>query len=129
MHTRIQVVLIWVILAAGAFALADTMSAVSPVAGNRYSRSTGLVPKHYDPPDYFVSPPALGSGQFMADGAGLKWQFASAGNPDLFLANPDLFVPQTGGFCPFAANNGLSANMSPDAECALKRNHCIWLPR
>lgn len=43
-----------------------------------------------------------GEAAFEADWKGARWRFASAKNRDDFLAAPERFEPQYGGFCAWA---------------------------
>ena len=47
------------------------------------------------------------------DRAAEQWRFASAENRDLFLANPDAYSPQYGGYCAWAAAQGYTAPGNP----------------
>jgi hypothetical protein len=43
------------------------------------------------------------------------WYFASAGNRDLFAADPDKYAPQYGGYCAWAVSQGYTAKIDPEA--------------
>ena len=59
--------------------------------------------KGYDPVAYFVENKAVeGSEAFTATHDGAVWRFASAQHRDLFLANPDQYLPAYGGYCAYA---------------------------
>lgn len=69
-----------------------------------------------DPVAYFTEhKPVQGSDQFTADYQGVTWKFASAGNRDLFQANPAKYAPQYGGFCAFGASKGFKVPVVPTA--------------
>jgi hypothetical protein len=55
-----------------------------------------------------------GSRRFTASWKGGQFAFATAGNRDLFLANPEKYAPQYDGHCAWAAGQGYKALASPD---------------
>jgi len=60
----------------------------------------GLALRGYDPVAYFTEGrPVKGHKEFTYEYAGAHWRFASAGNRDLFAADPEKYAPQYGGFC------------------------------
>jgi YHS domain-containing protein len=78
--------------------------------------ATGIAINGYDPVAYFTqSAHVEGSADFAADWAGASWHFSSAENRDLFLANPDDYAPQYGGYCAFALAQGAIATTVPEA--------------
>jgi hypothetical protein len=59
-----------------------------------------LALKGYDPVAYFVEGRAIeGSKQFTHHYADATWRFTSAANRDLFIADPEKYAPQYGGYC------------------------------
>ena len=46
--------------------------------------------------------PLRGSKQIVANWDNTQWQFSSEENRDLFLKDPEKYVPEFGGFCPVA---------------------------
>jgi YHS domain-containing protein len=63
----------------------------------------GLAIRGTDPVAYFrEGRPVVGDAAFEADWKGTRWRFASARNRDDFLATPERFAPQYGGFCAWA---------------------------
>jgi len=65
----------------------------------------------YDVVTFFSGKPQQGKAEFSTRYEGADWFFFSQANKDLFLTNPDLFAPQYGGYCAWAATimRGLSA--------------------
>lgn len=64
----------------------------------------------HDPVAYFrEGKPVKGSKDFSADYQGAKFRFASAANRDAFLADPEAFAPQFGGYCAWAVSQGYHA--------------------
>ena len=70
----------------------------------------------FDPVAYFTQSEAVaGSKDITAEWDGATWRFASAENRDTFLANPEAYAPQYGGYCAYAAAQGYVAPTVPQA--------------
>jgi YHS domain-containing protein len=77
---------------------------------------TGLGLKGYDPVAYFTeNRPVKGNPQFVSNYNGARYQFASAANKAVFDANPGKYEPQFGGYCAYAASEGHTAKIEPQA--------------
>ncbi len=46
---------------------------------------------------------------------GASWHFASVANRELFMANPESYAPQFGGFCAYGIRNGYKIHADPEA--------------
>lgn len=69
----------------------------------------------HDPVAYFTEgAPVRGSRDFETEWNGATWRFASKANLDLFLADPDAYAPQYGGYCAWAIAEGYTAKGDPD---------------
>lgn len=69
-----------------------------------------------DPVAYFTQgKPVKGSKQFTHEWNGSTWAFASEEHKQLFVANPEKYAPQFGGYCAFAAASGYTAPTVPEA--------------
>ncbi len=69
-----------------------------------------------DPVAYFSEERHVeGSSDFEAEWMEATWRFASAENRDLFLAEPEKYAPQYGGYCAFAVAHGYTAKIDPEA--------------
>jgi YHS domain-containing protein len=76
----------------------------------------GVAIRGTDPVAYFTEGrPVEGSSDFTADWNGAEWRFASAENRDKFVADPEAFAPQYGGFCAWAVSQGYTASTVPEA--------------
>ncbi|HYZ40667.1 MAG TPA: YHS domain-containing (seleno)protein [Stellaceae bacterium] len=94
--------------------------AASPIA--TVNTEHGLAIKGYDPVSYFTTgKPTLGLAQFSTTYKGATYRFASAGNRDRFVAAPEQFVPQYGGYCAYAIALNKIADIDPD-EWAIVNN-------
>jgi hypothetical protein len=78
--------------------------------------AAGVAIRGYDTVAYFTDHAAVpGSPAFTADWVGSTWQFASAANRDLFLADPVRYLPQFGGLCTGAIGYGVAVAADPEA--------------
>jgi hypothetical protein len=92
----------------GSAALAAT---TERVVANRYS---GLAIEGYDPVAYFVDArPMIGLREFEASEAGVVWRFRNEGNRASFVAHPDIYGPQFGGYDPVDLARGITVAGSP----------------
>jgi YHS domain-containing protein len=92
-------------------------AAITPVWAANSSIYTGKVDGvalgGYDATSYFSGAPVEGDAAVTQDWQGVTWRFASAANRDLFVANPEKYAPQYGGFCAYAAAKGSLAPGDP----------------
>src|ERR1700748_3646312 len=81
------------------------------VVVNRFS---GLAIEGFDPVAYFVDRhPVLGLPDFEAAEAGAVWRFHNEGNRASFVAHPDVYGPQFGGYDPTDVARGVTVAGSP----------------
>ncbi|MEM1363526.1 MAG: YHS domain-containing (seleno)protein [Pseudomonadota bacterium] len=65
---------------------------------------------------YFTdSRPVQGKGSITHDWRGATWRFASARNRAAFIADPEAYAPQFGGYCAWAVSNDYIAPTVPEA--------------
>jgi YHS domain-containing protein len=79
---------------------------------------TGLFSKvavsGYDPVAYFTDQkPIKGDAKFATSYKNVQWHFASADNRDKFMAAPERYAPQYGGYCAWAVAQGSTASGDP----------------
>ena len=68
----------------------------------------------YDPVAYFTEgKPVKGDARFETSYQGAQWRFASAENRDRFVATPQRYAPQYGGYCAWAVSEGKTASGDP----------------
>lgn len=78
------------------------------------NRFTGLAIEGFDPVAYFVDArPELGLGAFEASEAGAVWRFRNEGNRASFVAHPDIYGPQFGGYDPNDLARGVTVAGNP----------------
>lgn len=86
-------------------------STTERVVVNRY---TGLAIEGFDPVAYFVdSRPIVGLPDFEASEAGAVWRFRNEGNRASFVAHPDIYGPQFGGYDPIDLARGVTVAGNP----------------
>lgn len=81
------------------------------VVTNRYS---GLAIQGFDPLAYFIDArPEIGLPDFEATQGGAVWRFRNEGNRDSFIAHPEIYGPQFGGYDPVDVARGITVAGSP----------------
>ncbi|ACR10825.1 YHS domain-containing protein [Teredinibacter turnerae T7901] len=84
-----------------------------------YSHPTLGAIKGADVVAYYALAPGddavIGSDDFTYVWNGATWKFASAENRDKFIANPEKYAPQYGGYCAFAVAHGYTTSIRPDS--------------
>ncbi|MEM1422216.1 MAG: YHS domain-containing (seleno)protein [Pseudomonadota bacterium] len=98
--------------AVAAVGIGGPASAAEPVWTNFW----GLAIRGYDPVAYFSDgKPVEGLKAHEIEWMGASWRFATAENKNKFLADPEAFAPQYGGYCAWAVANGYTASTVPEA--------------
>jgi YHS domain-containing protein len=93
--------------------LAGVSSADPPIPA--VNIENGWAIKGYDPVSYFTTgKPTPGLAQFTTTYKGAIYRFASAENRARFIAAPEKFVPQYGGYCAYAIALNKIADIDPD---------------
>ena len=91
---------------------AATAFALAPVDTNW----RGIAISGYDPVAYFTDgKPVAGTSDFTTEWKGATWRFASAAHRDTFVADPDKYAPQYGGYCAWAVAHDKTASIDPEA--------------
>uniref|UniRef100_Q07IM3 YHS domain-containing protein n=1 Tax=Rhodopseudomonas palustris (strain BisA53) TaxID=316055 RepID=Q07IM3_RHOP5 len=74
-------------------------------------RHNGLAIGGFDPVAYFTDQEAVqGKPEVEAFEGGVVWRFCNAGNRDYFLARPDIYAPQFGGYDPVDVARGVTVS-------------------
>ena len=69
-----------------------------------------------DPVAYFDNMgPVAGDPSITTAWNGVTWRFASTANRDAFIADPERWAPQYGGYCAYAMSRGYVAATMPEA--------------
>ncbi|TMJ54574.1 MAG: hypothetical protein E6G85_05195 [Alphaproteobacteria bacterium] len=86
-------------------------STTERVVVNRFS---GIAIEGFDPVAYFVQGRAvLGREDFEAADAGAVWRFRNEGNRAFFVAHPEIYGPQFGGYDPIDVARGVAFAGNP----------------
>lgn len=81
-----------------------------------YFEKDGVAISGYDSVAYFVKmKPVKGLPEFQTAYQGSTFHFSTVANRDSFIANPDKFSPQYGGYCAFGMAKGYKAVIDPAA--------------
>src|ERR1041384_3124921 len=77
-------------------------------------RHTGLAIYGIDPVAYFTNgKPTIGRENFELRYAGAVWRFDNEGNRAAFAADPDVYMPQFGGYDPLGVSRGVATPGNP----------------
>ena len=108
-----------VVVGIGALVMVKKISPVSWGAFGTFNNTDGVAIGGYDPVSYFTTPSSKAQAAKVGDPANnwtwreVTWHFASAENRELFVADPEKYAPQYGGFCAWAVARGLTADADP----------------
>jgi hypothetical protein len=93
------------------FGFAAQAATTERVVVNRFS---GLAIEGFDPVAYFIDhQPVMGSPEFEALQAGAVWRFHNEGNRASFVAHPEVYGPQFGGYDPVDVARGVTFAGNP----------------
>ena len=75
---------------------------------------SGFAAEGYDVVAYFDNQTLKGNKKIVAEHDGVSYKFANEGNKEKFLSNPEMYVPQYGGYCAYAiAVKGEKVGVNP----------------
>jgi YHS domain-containing protein len=75
----------------------------------------GFLIEQYDPVAYFTDgKPIRGKPEIYVEYEGAKYAFASEDHRQRFLADPDKYVPQYGGYCAYGVAQGGKSDVDPE---------------
>lgn len=78
------------------------------------ANNEGVAIQGYDVVAYFIAQtPKKGTPDFKTDYAGREWHFENQSTLDLFVENPEQYIPQYGGHCAFATANNFLVSGDP----------------
>ena len=76
---------------------------------------SNLAVSGYDTVAYFTDgKPVKGNSSITHEYMGAVWQFASEANKAKFIADPEKYAPQYGGYCAWAVSQGYTASGNPN---------------
>jgi YHS domain-containing protein len=105
-------------LVLGSLLLCTVLYAQHPEAQSRQKNfntsSKNLALEGYDPVSYFTGKAQKGNAKYQHTWEGITYFFASQGNLDSFLKNPEKYEPAYGGWCAYAMGaKGEKVSVSP----------------
>ncbi len=75
----------------------------------------GIAIRGYDTVAYFTQgKPVEGRKQYSTEWSGATWNFANQEHLDLFIAEPEKYAPQYGGYCAYGVAMGSLVKIEPD---------------
>ncbi len=84
------------------FALVFLIISNSLQAQENYNLKKGFIAEGYDVVAYFSNEAIKGIDTFTTEFEGAKYKFSSSENLKIFKENPEIYVPQYGGYCAYA---------------------------
>ncbi|MFN8831852.1 MAG: YHS domain-containing (seleno)protein [Labrys sp. (in: a-proteobacteria)] len=88
---------------------------INDLAAGLLGARTSFAILGYDPVAYFtLGKPVKGNEAFTHVWKGAKWLFVSAENRALFVADPERYAPQYGGYCAYGVARGYLVSIEPD---------------
>jgi len=90
---------------------------ITPISLNMHSpvfEKYGYALEGFDAVSYFKGKPEKGTESYRYEWNGSQWLFSSTENRNEFMANPEKFVPQFGGYCTKAVSTGFTAPGDPE---------------
>jgi hypothetical protein len=105
----------FIALLSGAFAAGIALAAQAATTERLVTdRFSGLAIGGFDPVAYFTdAAPFAGREDFEAAQAGAVWRFRNEGNRMVFLAHPEIYSPQFGGYDPIDVARGVAFAGNP----------------
>jgi hypothetical protein len=98
----------------GALACLDFAARASTTERVIVNRYTGLAIGGFDPVAYFVDAlPLVGRPDFEVSESGAVWRFRNEGNRASFVAHPEIYGPQFGGYDPTDVARGVTYAGNP----------------
>jgi hypothetical protein len=77
-------------------------------------RHSGVAISGFDPVAYFIDGTAvLGKDAFEHTFAGVVWRFHNEGNREVFVADPEIYIPRFGGYDPVGVARGVAVPGDP----------------
>jgi hypothetical protein len=111
---RSGIALIALVLATLANSLWQSPAPASTTERVVVNRHTGLAIEGFDPVGYFVDAgPVIGQEHYEAAQAGAVWRFRNEGNRAAFIAHPEIYGPQFGGYDPVDIARGVTVAGNP----------------
>jgi hypothetical protein len=113
-YRRAPQIVLFALLAGICLVWADFAARATTTERVVVNRFSGLAIEGFDPVAYFVDRhPELGLPEYEAAEAGAVWRFRNEGNRASFVAHPQVYGPQFGGYDPIDVARGVSFAGNP----------------
>lgn len=88
---------------------------------------TGLAISGYDPVAYFTNAAAMtGMPDYEYSSGGVRWRFRNEGNEAAFAADPQVYMPQFGGYDPMGVARGVATAGHPEIWLISGNRLCLF---
>jgi len=78
-------------------------------------KPNGIAIRGYDTVAYFTQgKPVKGSSEYSTEWMGATWQFATEEHLNTFVASPQTYAPQYGGYCAYGVSQGYLVKIEPE---------------
>ena len=99
------------VVALAAVSFATALGAAKPSVN---VAADGLAARGFDVVAYVTDGrPIVGSSRFETQWNGAIWRFMNQAHREMFVANPERYAPQFGGYCAYAVSQGYTADGDP----------------
>ena len=110
-------------IAIGIFLTQMSLAFAEGAKSSIYTDEAGIAIKGYDSVAFFTErKPTKGSPDFKTEWNGAIWYFSNAAHRDQFVAAPEKYAPQYGGWCAYGASRGYAAKTEPDQAWTIVDN-------
>ncbi|MBL4907736.1 MAG: hypothetical protein JKX94_09825 [Sneathiella sp.] len=98
------------------FTVSTVQAFAAEQSGPYQSSFFGTAAEGYDVVAYFVDGKAKeGDSDLEYKWKDVSWRFATKANREAFIADPEKYAPQYGGYCAYAVSQGYTASIDPQA--------------
>lgn len=112
----VRIVLLALAMVSSALSAAPPVNTLGePRSFFRSPEPTGIAIRGYDPVAYHtLGAPTPGSAEHAFEYQGATWHFANAQHRQMFVADPETYVPAYGGYCAYGVARGYLVKIEPD---------------
>ncbi len=104
------------LVASPLLAVPQSQALAQTATSSVFTDAAGIAIRGTDPVAYFtLGEPTPGVAEFSYTWMDATWYFSSAAHRDAFIADPEAYAPQYGGYCAWAVANGYTASIDPAA--------------
>ena len=119
MSKRIKLILLFTVIFFAALITYTRVERINPIGFGSHAVNQGMFNdiaiNGYDAVAYHTAGRAMqGSPKIMYEWKEADWFFISEEHRQLFVEDPERYVPQYGGYCAFAVSTGFTADTDPE---------------